>query len=625
MNPGASTTDGLMMEAVQPKPIDLALEPPFSLGSLEARPATLEVIHARGREQLEPRIMQVLTALARRRGEVVSRDELTATCWNGRIVGDDSINRCIFRLRKLAEAVGGFAIETVPRVGFRLTELGAGRPRRSRRLWPAGAVLAVAVVAALALGLALRPRAASERLRVNVESPRAAVVDPTTRSLEPALFDELQAQVAASGVEMTGSGARADYRLTSTVAPEGRQVRVGVRLVERRTGAPVWSAQFSGAPAEVRRRAAVAAAGATQCLARVMAPGAGPIAEQPRQDYVLACVMVEDPQAAPNALALLERVVERAPRFSPGHSGIAVMSAIAAKDIDEPLKSRIKARGAAEATVALRLNPRDGMAYLAQEMLVTPRTDWVERQRLLAQGLAVDPQNFALAARQALVLSAVGRLSESEAFHHQAVTLNPFSANAYAELALTLDSRNAIDAARAVIAEASARWPDNPQVQSVGMQIEAVHGDPGKALALLRDPQFGGQIATPEERAILERAMLARMSGAPGKMAEARQAVRAALADGLWPPLAVEVMSALGDVDGALAAAEAAARTHSEFEPTYLFHGSTAPLRADARFMRVARAWGLIDYWRRSGRWPDFCRAPQRTYDCAAVAARPGD
>src|ERR1700754_2669491 len=101
-----------------PRLIDLALEPAFQLAGLEVRPATLEVIAGERRDQLEPRIMQVLVALARRQGEVVSRDVLVASCWGGRIVGDDSINRCISRLRKLAQATAAFAIETVPRVGF---------------------------------------------------------------------------------------------------------------------------------------------------------------------------------------------------------------------------------------------------------------------------------------------------------------------------------------------------------------------------------------------------------------------------------------------------------------------------------------------------------------------------
>src|SRR5262245_33676726 len=68
--------------------------------------------------------MQVLVVLARRRGQVVSRDQLIEECWAGRVVGEDAINRCIARVRRLAEAHGGFSIETIARVGHRLTETG---------------------------------------------------------------------------------------------------------------------------------------------------------------------------------------------------------------------------------------------------------------------------------------------------------------------------------------------------------------------------------------------------------------------------------------------------------------------------------------------------------------------
>src|SRR5476651_666858 len=125
-----------MADDHSPRPIDLALEPAFTLGALEVRPATREVIAGEARELLEPRIIQVLVALARRRGEVVSRDELLQTCWAGRVVGDDAIHRCIFRLRKLAADVGGFEIVTVPRVGFRLVEVGADAANgRRKALW----------------------------------------------------------------------------------------------------------------------------------------------------------------------------------------------------------------------------------------------------------------------------------------------------------------------------------------------------------------------------------------------------------------------------------------------------------------------------------------------------------
>jgi TolB-like protein len=106
-----------------PPRVDLAREPAFQLSAVQVRPATREVVGFAGlREVLEPRVMQVLVALARRRGEVVSRDELIDSCWRGQIVGDDAVSRCVASLRRLAALCGGLAIETIPRVGYRLDE-----------------------------------------------------------------------------------------------------------------------------------------------------------------------------------------------------------------------------------------------------------------------------------------------------------------------------------------------------------------------------------------------------------------------------------------------------------------------------------------------------------------------
>ena len=111
------------------RPVSLAREADFQLGTLLVRPSLREVGAGTRRMTLEPRVMQVLVALARMDGQVVSRDELIETCWGGRIVGEDAINRCIGRLRRLAETFDGcFAIDTVIRVGYRLKAVAVETP-----------------------------------------------------------------------------------------------------------------------------------------------------------------------------------------------------------------------------------------------------------------------------------------------------------------------------------------------------------------------------------------------------------------------------------------------------------------------------------------------------------------
>src|SRR5262245_36440178 len=102
--------------------MDLAAEPQFRLGSLTIRPSTREIAYPGGRETIEPRVMEVLLVLVRAKGEVVSRDRLVETCWEGRAVSEDAINRVISRVRKVAELTDGrdFTLETIPKTGYRL-------------------------------------------------------------------------------------------------------------------------------------------------------------------------------------------------------------------------------------------------------------------------------------------------------------------------------------------------------------------------------------------------------------------------------------------------------------------------------------------------------------------------
>ena len=47
-------------------------------------------------------------------------------------------------------------------------------------------------------------------------------------------------------------------------------------------------------------------------------------------------------------------------------------------------------------------------------------------------------------------------------------------------------------------------------------------------------------------------------------------------------------------------------------------------MRRDSRFMPLAAKLGLVDFWKRTNHWPDFCEAKDRPYDCRAVAAKLG-
>lgn len=158
-------TDGLLTTA------ELAARPDFTLGLAAVSPSSRTIAGPGGTADVEPRVMQVLVVLAEAAGQVVTRGTLFDRCWGGVYVGDDSLNRTIGAIRKIAGdiAAGSFEIETIPRTGYRLTgevphplgqeSDGQVEPQAiSRRLLIGGGVAAAAIGGATAFWWFERPR-----------------------------------------------------------------------------------------------------------------------------------------------------------------------------------------------------------------------------------------------------------------------------------------------------------------------------------------------------------------------------------------------------------------------------------------------------------------------------------
>jgi DNA-binding winged helix-turn-helix (wHTH) protein/tetratricopeptide (TPR) repeat protein len=151
----------------------LAARDDFTLGEASVSPSTRRVSGPGGSAEVEPRVMQVLLVLADAGGRVVSRTVLFQRCWGGVHVGDDSLNRTIGVIRKLAAEIAGesFSVETVRRTGYRLNVVGGSPAARtaasagsqggqSRRLFIAGSAAALAAAGGTARWLA-RPQSHS--------------------------------------------------------------------------------------------------------------------------------------------------------------------------------------------------------------------------------------------------------------------------------------------------------------------------------------------------------------------------------------------------------------------------------------------------------------------------------
>jgi TolB-like protein/DNA-binding winged helix-turn-helix (wHTH) protein/Tfp pilus assembly protein PilF len=95
---------------------------PFKVGDWTVDPAANRLFRGEREVRVEPKVMRVLTYLAERQGEVVSRHDLEAHVWTGMIVTDDAVTNTVIKLRR---ALGDKArnpayIETIAKSGYRL-------------------------------------------------------------------------------------------------------------------------------------------------------------------------------------------------------------------------------------------------------------------------------------------------------------------------------------------------------------------------------------------------------------------------------------------------------------------------------------------------------------------------
>jgi len=130
----------------------------FRLGSILVEPDRLRVSQEERTVVVQPRVMDVLVALALGGDSVQSRETLEAQVWSDAHVGYHALARAVYEARKALEDVspGCDLLETIPRRGYRLkivsTPVAASiSSEAAERAF--GAHLLTAVVCLLMLGL----------------------------------------------------------------------------------------------------------------------------------------------------------------------------------------------------------------------------------------------------------------------------------------------------------------------------------------------------------------------------------------------------------------------------------------------------------------------------------------
>lgn len=612
--------------------IILAAVPDFDLGGIRVKPSRRQLC-APGEDcrDLEPRVMQVLVALAMARGAVVSRDQLIDSCWEGRIVGDDSLNRCVVALRRLAREIDPqpFAIETVARIGYCLMETQlapppvsaaaaggrgaaaadapASKPRRFAYAIVAGTLLAAAGA------LWLRPPAGESETIPRVRIAGFQTLSPDLPRTSGAAFqDELTATLGVEDpvmlVAAKRGGSAPDLALGGTVRKSGGLLQFTLHLRNERSGADLWSQSFEQ-PASFALAPRQVAATVSQVL-RCGLAGAGPylpkMSDGQLSLWLQFCqeVWSGGPSRHGRILDAARRVTAAAPDFSPGWSSLALYaSPIEILRLEGDLAA-LRAESEAAASRALRLDPRNSEAYAAMASNWVDRHEWGEVERLLLKAISVRPTHCSCEhANYGWTLAVVGRLDEAAAQYRRYHDRQPlaYSSNFYLARALFLAGQNEEGEHR--LADTIRLWPGTDGLLTLRLRRALWTGQYRDGAAALADPHFQ---SSPPQRAALAAAFHALGNRRPDSRRQAAEMLKALAHDPQRNTMTVTL--ALAAVGEPLAALESTDRNASWMLGT-LFSPGFAEARRHPEFAVLVHKLGMVRYWRQSGRHPDFCKA----------------
>ena len=611
----------------------------FSIGDRRVYPSLNRIDGPDGAVQLEPKVMAVLTCLAGRHGEVVSKEELVREVWDGRFVSDDVVWRSIAELRRALgdDARNSSWIQTIPKRGYRLVMADSGTPAPAasppvRRLIPRGLLAAAFLLGfgSLALVLLISARRSSAPLAEGTTTHRVRLAvlpfenlsgDPSQEWFSDGLTDELISRLgalrpAALGVigrtsvmslkHQGGDLARigrqlgADYLLEGGVRREGTRVRITARLIQTSDQTTVWSdsldtdlwgtLHLQGSFAEK-----VAAAVAPRLLPGDQAQGQAPAAatNPAAHDAYLEALWFLNRGTSDDlrkSVAAFEKAVTLDPRSARAHAGLA--DSVHLLTLFGALPPReAYPRAEAEARKALDLDPglADTHATLGS-ILFRYHRDGPAAEAEFRRGLTINPSSATAHHDYAWLLVAERRFDEALAEIHAAQSLEPLSVRANADVGWVYFRAGRDGEA---IHQMQRTLELEPRFLSARLCLER---------ALVRQGRLADALANAREGARQEGMSGAGLAALPvepraalRKIAEWRLARLVERARGVWvSPYALAAQYAeLGDAGHAFAALD---RAFDERDPS-LVSADVDPafdgMRADPRFAALVSRIGL--------------------------------
>jgi tetratricopeptide (TPR) repeat protein len=416
------------------------------------------------------------------------------------------------------------------------------------------------------------------------------------------------------------------------VRSDGKNVHVRVHLDDPYSRVSLWSREYEGdatATSLLQSRVAYGMVAVLSCAREALRPSGGLSDPSLVSRYLRACDvfadwdvhMHYDAKGYAEWLETMRALTVQAPNFAPAQYNYATFAAIAAMVSSPDAAAAMRREAETHLNRAVKLDPKAPDQFAVRNLLV-PNTDWGERERLMRAAVAAGPSWSQGLLWLANILWETGRIREAGEFAQRA-TAGESSYDWGIFYSVIVCSGDRPEQAIKDIEQDRRLVPESFFGQDIDLYCLANAGRWDEALRVLQNLPMPS-LETPLRGVALKAFLLAARSRSRADIQEARRLILAKADQGglINLPAAIAWLSALGLVDDALKLAERWEPNKAGLYPNvFMFGPLTKNMLRDPRFMQLAARIGLVDYWRTSGHWPDYCSEPGWPYDCKAVAA----
>jgi hypothetical protein len=520
------------------------------------------------------------------------------------------------KLKDLLHAVDKVGTGSIAPPPSKPHDIGRQQGRISKPLLIGLAVIAVAAAAALTVWRFALPSA-----QVPIVEVRAAESTAGARTLARDLLVRLgTAQSGHSGsIQLVDENARKTPDLVlevsgTTSAGDPAASLVLLRAKDRQVLSSQDVTASQGKADNLKTWVAIAATSALGCATEALA-SRPPLPLDVLKQYLGACTRfgslygMEDVSIV---IPQLEQVVRREPRFLPARKQLLLAGAFlrsipteVAKPSPQWLRAQIEG--------ARRIEP-DMPELRLGELELLPMTDFASRIRLVDGLREAHPDDMFVLGARAEQLMLVGLINEAVVDAERTARLDPLAAYSRSEYIRALAFSGRLPRAFEELNEFQPFSPVAMNLTDTTFRLNLRYGDPQPALKILRT--YGTSKAH-------EAFLLARIEPTQRNIERAIAMSRALAAERGFYATPSEVLEAFGRDDEVFQMLmRVPPERVDQFLLQTLFRPTLRNLRQNPRFLRIAQHFGLVDYWRSNGKWPDFCFEPDLPYDCKAEAAK---